>query len=257
MRKVAIVGFSGSSREDAPFGDPSFELWGMNNLHSVLPGKTWHRWFDMHRREYIGVNNGSLATDHVAWLRDAPFPIYMQQHFPEFPTSHEYPLADIQDTMRNAWGFPDSELNYFHSGFAYAIALALFEGVDEIHIYGIDMVKDSEWAYQRANCEGWITLARQQQALSDASRNVRVVVAERCALMKGLGLYGYADKDYSIPIKLERSLFEQVASMRKQKEEADREHRDAAAKMHTLNGYLQCAEYWLARMGDVKRGAEP
>jgi hypothetical protein len=255
MRKIAIVGYSPSSREDAPFDDPTFELWGMNNLHSELPGKRWDRWFDMHKLDYIHVNNGSLQTDHIAWLKMLEIPVYMLAEHDEFQMSVRYPIEEIQERMRNEWGFEPGEENYFHSGVAYQIALALHEGVDEIHIYGVDMVKDAEWSYQRPNLEGWLCLARQQSALSGGK--VRVVVAKNCALMKGLGLYGYQDKEYALPIKFERAFFTQKNELMKQKNEAWEELQAAQRKYNTIDGYVQNSAYWLGRVSDIKRGAEP
>lgn len=257
VRKIALVGFSASSREDAPFGDPSFELWGMNNLHTVLPGKQWHRWFDMHQRDYMEANNPLLGSDHLQWLRESTIPVYMLRESNEFPTSVRYPLEDIQECMLKSWNFEPRELKYFHSTASYPIALALYEGVDEIHIYGIDMVKDSEYDYQRPNAEGWICLARQQPSLSDPSKKVRVVVADKCALLKGPGLYGYEDKDYALPMKFALGFIRQRDEITKRLDEAKKKYQDAKDEVNTLNGYLQCSQHWCDRMADVMRGAEP
>jgi hypothetical protein len=255
LRKVAIVGYS-ASREDAPFGDPTFELWGMNNLHAELDAKHFSRWFDIHKRDYIELNNANLATDHIAWLRTTTIPVYMIREFDEFPTSRAFPLQEIQEVMLKEWGFPEGETNYFHSALAYMVALALYEGVDEIHIFGIDMVMDSEWGFQRPNCEGWIALARQQVAVSDPSKKVRVMVAKRCALMKGPGLYGYESDNYAFPMVFERALIKQRETMEKQREEAREELAAANRKFSTIDGFLQNNQYWLSWVDKLKRGAQ-
>ena len=37
--KVCIVGFADGHRHLAPFNDDSYEFWGINRLHVVLPDK--------------------------------------------------------------------------------------------------------------------------------------------------------------------------------------------------------------------------
>lgn len=257
MRKIAIVGFSASSRDDAPYDDPTWEKWGMNNLHSVAPNKTWHRWFDMHQRDYQEINNGFLSSDHLKWMKEATVPIYMLRESPEFPTSVRYPIEDIQDCMLSQWNFEPRDLKYFHSSFSYPLALALYEGVDEIGVYGFDMIMDSEYGYQRPNCEAWILLARQQPSLSDPNKKVRVTVADKCALLKGPGLYGYEDREYALPMKLAKALLDQRDAIDKKLEEAKKRYQDTKDEVNTLNGYLQCVQHWCDRIGNVMRGAEP
>lgn len=257
MRKIAIVGFSASSRDDAPYDDPSFEKWGMNNLHLVVKDKKWDRWFDMHQRDYMEANNPLLGTDHLEWLRKTSVPVYMLRESDEFPMSVRYPIEEIQERMLTDWNFEPRDVKYFHSSCAYPIALALHEGVDEIHIYGIDMAQDTEYSYQRPNAEGWILLARQQPSVSDPTKKVRVVMADKCALLKGPGLYGYEDKNYALPLKLAKSLIEQRDAFSAKLAESKKKYQDAKDEVNTLNGYIQAVQYWCDRMADIMRGAEP
>ena len=52
-KKVAIVGFA-DTRNQAPYNDPTFEIWGLNDLHSHIP--RYDRWFDIHTRENIDTD---------------------------------------------------------------------------------------------------------------------------------------------------------------------------------------------------------
>lgn len=245
-RKVCIVGYSPKSREDAPFGDDSFEFWGLNNLYTVLPGKKWDRWFDMHGPGLIEANNANLTDDHVDWLKQKhPFDIYMLKKYPSFPSSVEFPIAEIQARMVPDWGFEPGEEGLFHSGVAYPFAQALYEGVDEIHLYGIDMTLDEEYGYQQPNMTMWIGLARNLPALNGGK--VRVVIGENCAIMKGNGLYGYDSEQYAYPLRMERFFFEdrdiwkekidgvlaEIAELQKQVGEKKKE----------LNTYDGCRQY--------------
>lgn len=252
MRKVAIVAFSPRSREEAPFDDPSFEIWGMNNLHSVLPGKRFTRWYEIHPRDYLSVNNKNLSTDHIAWLKAATIPVYMVQQFEEFPSSLDYPIDDIQDMMREQLGFSPSEDNYLHSTPAMALAHALLEGVDHVEIYGCDMVVDAEYGYQRANMEAWITLARQQEAPSGGK--VTVKVSENCALLKGLGLYAYDATAYGFVLKLEENVRTLMAEAEARKKAADAERAAKQIEMNTFDGARQSLEAVLTLITQMHRG---
>ena len=45
-KRIAIVGFT-ASRDQAPWGDPDWEIWICNNLWKIVPDK-WHRLYDLH-----------------------------------------------------------------------------------------------------------------------------------------------------------------------------------------------------------------
>lgn len=46
--------------------------------------------------------------------------------------------------------------DYFSNTVDYAIALAIYKGFTEIGLYGINMLKGSEYSYQKAGVEFWI-----------------------------------------------------------------------------------------------------
>ncbi|MFH0957705.1 MAG: hypothetical protein V1897_03290, partial [Pseudomonadota bacterium] len=149
--KVAIVGFAPSSMADARvyFGDPAFEIWGINQLYIAFPAMAKHatRWFQIHtRREY-----DAAVRDHAhhKWLSEQTlFPIYMQGRDPEVPMSIPFPKDEIVNIFSR----------YFTNSISWEIALAIYEGFKEIHIYGVDMSTDAEYREQRPSCEyfvGW------------------------------------------------------------------------------------------------------
>lgn len=251
-RKVCIVGFSPNSRDDAPYGDDSFEFWGMNNLHSVVEGKTWHAWFDMHDPEFIRANNPNLRTDHYEWLEKLDIPVYMLHKHPDFPTSTAYPLAEIQKRMVEEWGFEPEETSYFHSAYAYMLALALHQGVDEVHVYGIDMTKDNEYEFQRSNAEGWTCLARQLPALNGGK--VKVVISPDCALMKGPGLYGYHAKEFSFPRRMRQSMMRHLEVLDNDVKDAEKELQRANVQKIFKEGYRAGVREYIAFLSEIERG---
>lgn len=191
--KVCIVGFAGSTRDQFPKGDPSFEVWGMNRLHEV-PGinvANFTRWMQIHPRR---IWDTEKRAKEVAWMKRAPIPVYMNERHDDIPASIEYPRAAVEaafnrylPTLPGSGKIRNDELPYHTTTVTWLIALALLEGFKEIHIYGVDMVCDEEYGYQRPGCEFWLGLA--------AGLGVKTVIPEDSALCTLDWLYGYEMPD--------------------------------------------------------------
>jgi len=187
---VAIVGFASTTRMQAPFDDPSYEIWGLNQLYRHIPRAD--RWWEIHYRAMFEADI-VRDTDYVAWLQRCPIPIIMAERQADIPNSVRWPRADIFERFkapermipriasapRN--GFRRRR-DYFTSTIPYMMALALFEGFERIGIYGIDLIVGSEYFYQKACLEYWIGRAE--------GMGVEVEIPEDSALLKGSHLYG-------------------------------------------------------------------
>jgi len=174
--KVAIVGFAATSmREVVPlFEDPDFEIWGLNQLYMAFPEITEHatRWFQLHERKFYDA--AIRDHKHSAWMgAQKTFPIYMQQPEPDIPMSVKFPIQ----TMLANFG------EYFTNSISWEIALAVYEGFEEIHIYGVDMAQDDEYTEQRPSVEYFIGIAK--------GRGIRVHVPENSDLLKAFWLYPF------------------------------------------------------------------
>lgn len=126
--KVAILGFT-QSFQKAPFGDPSWEIWGLNELYMFVP--RWDRWFELHSRAVYEADK-TRVSDHVQKLMGMTCPVYMHQRWDDIPGSVPYPL----DAIIQRFG------NYFTNTISYMLALAIMEGFTEIGVYGVDMCHD-------------------------------------------------------------------------------------------------------------------
>jgi hypothetical protein len=130
LKKVAIVGFS-QHKVEAPYNDPTFEIWGLNDLHESIP--RWNRWFEMHSdkqiKDYCSRKQG---VPYLEGLSKLNVPVYMQKQRPEVPTSVEYPI----ERMKAQFG------DYFTNSISYMLAMAIDEGYQVIHVYGVDMAQD-------------------------------------------------------------------------------------------------------------------
>jgi len=190
-RKVALVGMARTSRHLAPWDDDDFEIWGINEAYAaknLAPDgtpymKRWDRWFQLHPYWDFTRKHNFNDPGHWDWLRNADnrrrtdFPIYMLEEFPEVPGSVRYPLTEILAEF-------GPNVRYFTSTFAYMMALAIWMGFEEIHLYGFEMSSEEEYRHQKACAEFWIGIA--------IGRGIKVVLPDGCRLLGQMTqLYGY------------------------------------------------------------------
>jgi len=177
-KKVALVGFASSTRELAPFDDPTFEIWGMNQLYRHIPRAD--RFFDIH---YYFEEGNVEGTDHLGWLRDGKIPVYMTTTHDEYPTSVRFPIEDAIEV---------AGVDYFTSTVAFMVALAIREKFEVIKVYGIDLIVGSEYEWQKACVEYLLGIAH--------GRGIDVGLPERCALLACPWRYGYEKEPKAWPI---------------------------------------------------------
>ena len=142
-KRVAILGFQDTWRR-APWEDYDFEIWCMNHFE-IYSIPRYDRWFDMHTAYNI-VHRGAekeLANrrgvkSHLHWLKTkCDVPIYMPKQYRSIKGSIAYPI----EKMMKIHG------PIFTNTVDYEMALAIEEGFEEIHIYGIAMQWiDEIWA---------------------------------------------------------------------------------------------------------------
>ena len=210
--KVAILGFAGSTLEHAPIDDDSWEVWGLNQLWMRVP--RYDKWFDLHPKWYTDTDDRQLA-----WLKDQTKPILMQQHYATIPASVAYPKDEIMQVFGS----------YFTSSIAWMIALAIAQRYPTIGIWGVDMLADSEYAFQRACCDYYIGLAR--------GAGIDVVLPRDCALARGQGLYGY---DYTEPFVDRR-----IQRINRRRNDLERRKNDTLQQVYLHDGALLEAQEWL------------
>jgi len=194
-KKVAIVGFA-DTRNEAPYQDPTWEIWGLNDLHASIP--RYDRWFDIHSRDNIDedVKNGRAPADKcgLGGLRALNVPIYMQDRYDDIPNSIKFPLQEIVDKFGN----------YFTNSISYMTALAIFEGYHEISIYGVDMAVGSEYVDQRPSCEYFIGIAR--------GAGIKVYIPPASDLCKTRFMYAFEEvKQHQYTEKIQNMLKNMIA----------------------------------------------
>lgn len=232
IRKVALVGSASSSLKHVPWDDLSVEIWGLG-WRSM---KRCERYFEMHTLDLS--KRGNLPPDYHNYLANLKKPIYLQDVHPAIPNGLRYPLEEVTRAIGKEID-PYADGDYFASSIGYMLALAIYENVDEIQIYGIDLLCDDEYGYQRPNAEYLIGLAR--------GKGIRVFIPEESALCKFDHRYGYEEPP-NLGVLTHKILEERLKSYEKK-------HENSLAMAYLADGAAQEVKQLLALLKNSGRGA--
>ena len=235
-KRLAIVGFADSSRDAAPFDDPTWEVWALNQLYRHIP--RFDRWFEIHRRDVFEADT-VRDTNYVGWLQTSPVPVYTCQTYPDIPNSVRYPIERVGALMGMTeeqvarwlhslaeFGAARGKGPYLQSAIGFMIALGIVEGFEEIGLWGIDLVVGGEYEYQKANAEFWLGYAM--------ARGIKVTIPETSALLRQLYVYGYEVEPGFWPFRIS-DFRGSVADYRKQQG-------DKLAMVYQMDGMIAEAE---------------
>jgi hypothetical protein len=214
-KKVAIIGFT-NSRKLAPWDDGEWEIWCINALYKFKDITRVTRWFDLHDREKIDPHR--LAQ--YAKFAESNVPVYLQQEWPDIPTSVEFPA----DELRLRFG-----RRYFTNTISWLIAYAIHLGMEEIGIWGVDMSQDTEYRHQRPNVEYFIGVAE--------GLGIKVTVPESSDLMMATHEYGYGTDQGLRKKLLEREAYfrEMIGGSRQQANKHQQQIAQHQAKIDEIN----------------------
>lgn len=243
-RKFAIVGFATSSRDDAPFHDPDWDIWALNQVYRHVPRIDRH--YEIHHNWY---EHNVEGTDHEGWMKTCPVPVVMNVFRPEFPTCVAVPIERLIEKFSD----------YYTSTIAYMLAMAIDQIdrlVDErvkatgwtvtegqspvkfieklygdysIGIWGVDLIVGTEYFDQKACVEYYCGQA--------AARGINVGLPKASALCKQTHRYGYELGPKEFPIK-KAEVTGHIQQLNKQREEL-------LKQLYSVDGALQANEKWL------------
>lgn len=254
-KKFAMVGFAGSTRMMAPFGDPEYAILGMNQLNRFIPRAD--AWFEIHKEWNTAVVPG---TDHAGWLAECGIPVLMAERVPGIPTSVRLPIEALCERFADYWtstvaymlGYLTWHIDRLvedrlkaapSNGLASAydvmqLTKSLYEEY-EISIFGIDLIVGEEYSNQRPCAEFYIG-----QALA---RNITVRIPQASALVKARYRYEFQIEPNDLIKK--RDLEGRIAELTKH-------HQQASEQAVQLHGALQELRY-LSELYDLRdRGGE-
>src|SRR5262245_16545800 len=182
--KLAIVGFA-HSRNDAPYDDPEWSVFTLNQLYRYAKRADLHA--EIHARE-VYTRDIVRDTDYVGWLRACPIPLFMLEVDPDIPMAVRYPIDAVNAWLHELNG-DATGVDYLTSSPAYMLAYALWSRAMGINphlttagIWGIDLIVGQEYDYQKPCMEFWLGVAK--------GLGVRLDISPKSALVRTLQRYG-------------------------------------------------------------------
>lgn len=230
--KVIIVGSAEPTLSMTPWNDTSFDIWALawRNVPRA------DAYFDMHS---IGPHRRRIQENYHERLAGFLCPVYVQDPLSDVPNSIKYPYDDIVNFLVDGDDYRIGE--YFCSSISYMLAMAMWRGYKEVHIYGVNLIDDEEYVHQRPNLEYLIGLAR--------GRGMRVFIPEGSALLRSPRIYGY-DESHQKQVVTEDFLKQRINTYQD-------EHHQSLAKAYLADGAAQEARQILQILRASHRGLSP
>ena len=167
----------------------SDETWAINALGSVIQCDKIFHMDDVRIQE---IRAKALPESNTAammeWMRKTDIPVITSRPHPDYPALKSFPLVEVLNEFNTG---------YFNSTAAYAVAYAIWIGVEKISLFGVDFTypnaHDAEKG--RACVEYWLGMA--------SERGIRLVVPKTSTLLDALHsqaerFYGYDTLELSI-----------------------------------------------------------
>jgi len=195
-KKVAIMGFA-PSWVDTPFNDSSMEIWTLNEAYRMLqlkniPIQRISRWFEIHNPNSPSKN----TPEHTAFLRQCPLPVYMNNKYDDIPNCVVYPREEIKAYFNRNFISDNgvgAKFTEYSNSISWMVALAIYEGYEEIWITGVDMAQTDEYAWQRSSCNFFIGYC--------AGKGIKICIPQNSELCKFPQDYGF-ETDNQTRIKM-------------------------------------------------------
>jgi len=140
--------------DKAPFGENLGEIWGLNDVHVSHPVDVV---IDVHNLKRVSKGKEKIRRSPedvkkcIKNLKKTGTLCYSTKEIKGIPNIKKYPYDDIVKKY-------DSD--YFGGGPDYAVALAVFKGFTEIHLYGMLLIVGEEYYHQKPSLEHWLGIAK-------------------------------------------------------------------------------------------------
>lgn len=127
------------------------------NVIPELAKINWSRWVEVHPLDKLEAgldSDGNECKENAEYFRKLPglnLPLWLKMPDSRFPEARIIPWAKLR-----AWAGDF----FLTSTISQMMALALYEGVTDLGIWGVDMGAGEEWKDQRAGAHHFIEVAR-------------------------------------------------------------------------------------------------
>lgn len=219
MRKIAIVGTAPDSVDQAPFFDKEWEIWSLGNNADKFPqlsGARFNRWFELHTFHVLQSAN-AIDERRLQFFKGIGKSLVVGHQNSALPDAIVYPKDEIISFI----GRP-----YFTSSIAWMIAMAIYEGVAEIGLWGVNMIGDGEYSQQRACCEYLLGIA--------TGKGIKVTICKHSPLLRAERMYAFEHTGLAAELQL------RIAEENKNYAKAESALKRATEERSFSKGYLTC-----------------
>ena len=192
----AIVGFTDHRVQAFDLDRNRFALFGLNEMWRYHQPELFDCWFEIHDYDgslenFTKPEKDGGDPDHVkgmAAMANIKMPVFMQTYHAEIPTSVPFPKEFVEANLVDGLGL------YKTSCPAWELGLAIALGFEEIHLYGIDMAQETEYAEQRNCVEFLLGVA--------VGRGIKIHIPTNSDLLHCWGQYAFGQEGEGIAAKL-------------------------------------------------------
>ena len=183
-KKVAILG-TVPHKMMAPFKDEEFEIWAIAHACLGEPLPKVDRIFEVHPWEEVIKWKSDLA-----WKIHPNIPVYLREARTDVKGSITFPFEYLAKKYNI---FDDRKEVLFTNSISEMIVLAVDEGFEEIHVYGVNMSHNTEYGTQKPSCEYFLGLAK--------GKGIKIHIPTESDLCKSFFIYGKQEEENQDLIK--------------------------------------------------------
>ena len=226
-KKVAILG-TVPHKSQAPFADPAFDIWAIAHACLGDPLPRVDEIYEVHKWDEV-VKWGSPQ----AWAAHPSAPVYLIEARGDVPNSRAFPFDYIAEKFQI---FEDRKESNMTNSISWMIALAIDEGFEEIHIYGVNMSHHTEYGTQKPSCEYYLGLAK--------GMGIKIYVPKESDLMKSYFQYGREEERQSEITGKIQAHMEWLVNQHNMYKQQSEQARDA---INQHIGAIENCKHWLAQ----------
>lgn len=181
-KKLAILG-TAPTVKDAPYNNPEFDIWGVAHCTFLSQVTRLDAIFEIHLENI-------WREDHAPFDRFPDANVWFLQDVKDIKNAKKYPFNEIFDKYKVNDGFSGKDYHYISSSLPYLVCMAMEEGYEEIHIYGVHFLQDEEYYYQRPCLEYYLGMCH--------AKGIKLYIPHEADILKFGLTYGVQDGTHDI-----------------------------------------------------------
>jgi len=234
--KVALIGSAPASIRQAPYNDPSWQVWGCSpGAYGVVPKGRSNIWWEIHRYE---PGQPWFSPEYCQFLREHPC-VIVSEKIPQIPNG-----------IALDWKYLVQKYSpyFFTSTVAWMMAHAIEIGATKIGLWGVDMAANEEYEAQRAGLHYFALIAKQ--------RGIEVGTPPESDLFRPRFLYGI-DESTHFHVKMRARRMELEQRLAAAEQMVQQKQIESAFVRGALDDLNYCFQTWPDKASFVEPVVEP